>query len=334
MPIKTVITEPSDQTIQNALIRELSRDGQAFIVHNRVETIHSVASHIKKLLPQARILIAHGQMHADEIDATFHAFKSGKADILIATTIIENGVDIPNANTILIDQADHFGLAALYQLRGRVGRWNRRAYAYFLVKNTRVLPEITRKRMQALAESAGYGGGMKIAMRDLEIRGAGDILGVEQSGHVSSIGFHLYCKLLKRTIQALQGKGPSIFNEVKIELAVDARLPEDYVNEVSLRMELYQRLGDAFTWDEVDALWIEVIDRFGTPPSPALSLYHLTRLRIYAAREGFILLKQEKLSLQIEKRQGKETKVRKILMPKFKTPQEMETKILEELKKT
>src|SRR4029079_12659624 len=143
----------------------------------------------------------------------------------------ENGIDIPNANTILIDRAERFGMADLYQLRGRVGRWNRRAYAYFLVPNQERLPEVARKRLKALAESSGYGGGMKVAMRDLEIRGAGNILGTEQSGHVNSIGFHLYCKLLKRPIQAMQGKVPSVLTDTKIEFRIDARLPEDYVNE-------------------------------------------------------------------------------------------------------
>jgi transcription-repair coupling factor (superfamily II helicase) len=333
LPIKTIITEFTDVTLKNALMRELSRDGQAFVIHNRVETIHGIASRIKKLLPQARVLVAHGQMHADEIDATFHAFKNGHADILVATTIVENGIDIPNANTILIDRADQFGLAALYQLRGRVGRWNRRAYAYFLVPTTVSMPEIARKRLQALAESGGYGGGMKVAMRDLEIRGAGDILGTEQSGHVSSIGFHLYCKLLKRTIQTMQGKVPSIISETKIEFSIDARLPDDYVNEVSLRMEIYQRLGESLSWEEADAIWEEVQDRFGPPPEPALWLYHLTRIRIYASRHGFTLLKQEKISLTIEKNKGKESTVRKILMPKFKSPQEMEKKVISEFEK-
>lgn len=334
LPIKTIITEFTDVTLKNALMRELSRDGQAFVIHNRVESIYGVATRIKKLLPQARVLVAHGQMHADEIDATFHAFKSGNADILVATTIVENGIDIPNANTILIDRADQFGLAALYQLRGRVGRWNRRAYAYFLVPSTTSMPEISRKRLQALAEAGGYGGGMKVAMRDLEIRGAGDILGLDQSGHVSSIGFNLYCKLLKRTIQTMQGKVPSIISDAKIEFSIDARLPDDYVNEVSLRMEIYQRLGESLSWEEVDAVWEELQDRFGQPPEPALWLYHLTRIRVYAARNGFTLLKQDKLSLTIEKSKGKDTVTRKILMPKFKSPQEMEKRVITELEKT
>lgn len=334
LPIKTVIAEPTDQMIQSALLRELARDGQAFIIHNRVETIYGLASRIKTLLPQARIIVAHGQMHTDEIDAAFHAFKNGQADILVATTIVENGIDIPNANTILIDRADQFGLATLYQLRGRVGRWNRRAYAYFLVPNVHGLSEYSRQRLQALAESGGYGGGMKVAMRDLEIRGAGDILGTDQSGHVSSIGFHLYCKLLKRTIQALQGKIPSITTDTKVEIPVDARLPEEYIHEVSLRMEIYQRLGEAYSWEEVDAIWDEIQDRFGPPPEPAQWLYYLTRVRVFASQLGYTLIKQEKISLTIEKNKGKESIIRKITTPKYRSPQEMENKILEELKKT
>ncbi len=172
LPIKTIITEPSDQMMKNALMRELARDGQAYVIHNRVDTIYEMANRIKALLPQARVVIGHGQMSADEFDSVFHAFKSGRADILVATTIIENGIDIPNANTILIDRADRFGLADLYQMRGRVGRWNRRAYAYFLVPSLRSLPDLSRKRLNAIAEATGYGGGMKVAMRDLEIRGA------------------------------------------------------------------------------------------------------------------------------------------------------------------
>lgn len=333
-PIKSVITETNDQIIKSALLRELARDGQAFIIHNRVETIFGLANRIKTLLPQARVIVAHGQMDADEIDSSFHAFKKGDADILIATTIVENGIDIPNANTILIDRADMFGMATLYQLRGRVGRWNRRAYCYFLVPNMRILPEITRKRLNAMSESSGYGGGMKVAMRDLEIRGAGDILGTEQSGHVASIGFHFYCKQLKRSIQALQGTAPSALMDTKVELAIDARLPEDYVNEVSLRMEIYQRLGEAFSWDEVDMLWEEIQDRFGSPPEPAIWLYRLSRIRVYALKNSFSLIKQDKLSLTIEKRKGQDTVTRKILMPKWKTPDEFEANIITELERT
>jgi transcription-repair coupling factor (superfamily II helicase) len=330
LPITTIITEPHDQTLKNALLRELARDGQAYVIHNRVDTIFDTASHIKKLLPQASISIAHGQMSADEIDTAFHAFKSGKADILVATTIVENGIDIPNANTILIDRADHFGLADLYQLRGRVGRWNRRAYAYFLVSRLRSMPELARKRLNALAESSGYGGGMKIAMRDLEIRGAGNILGMEQSGHVSAIGFHLYCKMLKRTIRTMQGTIPSIISETKVEIPYDARLPEDYVNEAGLRMELYQRLGEAISHEELEAIWAEIQDRFGPPPLPAEWLYYMTRIRVYGSLHGYTLIKLEKLSLTTEKQKGKgkDSVIHKSMIKPPKTPQELEEKII------
>lgn len=329
LPITTVITEPTDQTLKNALLRELSRDGQAYVIHNRVETIYDFADRIKKLLPQARIVVGHGQMSNDEIDSVFHAFKSGQADILVATTIVENGIDIPNANTILIDRADRFGMADLYQLRGRVGRWNRRAYAYFLVPRLQSLPEISRKRLNALIEAQGYGGGMKIAMRDLEIRGAGNILGIEQSGHVEAIGFHLYCKLLKRTLQALQGKIPSVIADVKIDFPmIDARLPEDYVNEVSLRMEIYQRLGDAIAFDDVDLIFDELKDRFGTPPEAVLWLYHITRIRVYAALHGFTLLKLDKVTLVLEQHKGKQTNTKRALLGKFKNAQELESKVI------
>lgn len=331
LPITTVIAEPNEIVIKNALLRELARDGQAFIIHNRVETIYETADRIKKLLPQARVLVVHGQMHSDEIDQVFHAFKSGKADILVATTIVENGIDIPNANTILIEQADHFGIADLYQLRGRVGRWNRRAYAYFLVRHPHRLPDISRRRLNALAESSGYGGGMKIAMRDLEIRGAGNILGTEQSGHVSTIGFNLYCKMLKRAVKAFQGEVPTDMCDTKMEFIFDARLPENYVNAVSLRMEIYQRLGEAITWEEVDAIWEELQDRFGTPPEPAQWLYHLTRLRVYASRNGITLLKLEKQNLAVEQRKGLQTYNKLIPVGIIQTPQELETRILEVL---
>jgi transcription-repair coupling factor (superfamily II helicase) len=332
LPIKTVIAEPDPQLVKNALMRELARDGQVYFIHNRVDTIFEVAAKLKEMAPHARIVVGHGQMHADELDSVFHAFKSGAADILVATTIVENGIDIPNANTILIDRCDRFGLADLYQLRGRVGRWNRRAYAYFLVPKLRSLPELSRKRLDALAESSGYGGGMKLAMRDLEIRGAGDMLGISQSGHVASVGFHLYCKMLQRTIKTLQGKLPQMLSDVKIEISVDARLPDTYIEDVSLRMEIYQRFGDAMTLEDADDIWSEVKDRFGKPPEPALWLYHMTRLKIFAQMNGYTHIKMEKFTLRTERIKGKQTISRSVLIPSFKKPQDISDKILPLLK--
>lgn len=328
LPIKSIITQRDSTTIQNALLRELSRDGQAFFIHNRVETIFNVTDEIQKLVPQARIVTGHGGMSAEELDTVFHAFKGGSADILVATTIVENGVDIPNANTIIIDRADTFGLADLYQLRGRVGRWNRPAYAYFLVPKQRELPELAQKRLAAVMESSGFGGGMKIAMRDLEIRGAGDILGTEQSGQVSAIGFHLYCKLLKRTIDALSKKSTPTFYETKMEFSFKALFPESYIGEPSLRMELYHRLGEATTPGDVDTILEELKDRFGKPPIEVLWLYHMTRLRLFASLHHFILLKFETRTLLAERQVGKETDKRRILYKETKDPAAFEREIV------
>jgi transcription-repair coupling factor (superfamily II helicase) len=324
LPIKTLIAARENQTIQNALLRELSRDGQAFFIHNRIETLFQVGEELQKLLPQARVLCAHGQMDGDEIDTLFHAFKSGKADILVTTTIVENGVDIPNANTILIDRSDTFGLADLYQLRGRVGRWNRPAYAYFLIPPQRELPEIVRKRLYALAESSGYGGGMKIAMRDLEIRGAGDILGTQQSGQVAAIGFHLYCKLLKRTIAALSKKEKPSFTETKMEFSYNAKLSEEYIPETSLRLEIYHRLGEATTPEEVDAILAELIDRFGPAPSCVYWLYHLTRIRVIATAKQIVSLKFDTHTVTIETAAGK----RVAALGKVGTPADLEAAVV------
>lgn len=334
LPVKTIIAETEPELIQNALMRELSRGGQAFYIHNRVESIYTRAEHIQKLAPNARIGVVHGQMDPEAVDSIFHRFRLGELDLLFATTIVENGIDVPNANTILIDRADTYGLADLYQLRGRVGRWNRAAYAYFLIPKNARLPEPARKRLNALVEAGGYGGGMKIAMRDLEIRGAGDILGIQQSGQVSAIGFHLYCKMLKRAIDALKKKVPVSFNETKMEFSFDARLPEDYINEVSLRMELYHRLGEAMTFAEVDDLLAEMKDRFGPPPDPVIWLYHLTRIRTFASARYFSLLKFNQLSFIAEQQKGKETLKQTILLPKkIQKPKELEEYVIAQLSK-
>ncbi len=329
LPIKTILAENDDEVIKNAILRELNRDGQIFFIHNRVDSIYAREDHINKLVPQARTAIVHGQMDADNVDKTFHQFKNGEVDILFSTTIIENGIDVSNANTIIIDRADTFGLADLYQLRGRVGRWNRTAYAYFLTPLNRQITEISQKRLNALLESSGYGGGMKIAMRDLEIRGAGDILGVQQSGQISSIGFHLYCKLLKKTIEGLKNKKQASFIETKMEFTYNAKLPESYINETSLRMEIYHRLGDANTKEDVEKILNEMIDRFGPAPKEVYWLLALTRIRIFATLNRFTLLKFGELSLYCEQ-QYKNNKVLKalILPKKFSSEDDFEKLIV------
>jgi transcription-repair coupling factor (superfamily II helicase) len=328
LPIQTNICEINDHIIKDALLRELSRDGQAYVIHNRVESIYRFADRIQKIMPKARLVVAHGQLTPDEIDKAFHAFKQGEADILVATSIVENGIDVPNANTILIDRADHFGLAELYQLRGRVGRWNRRAFAYFLIPTNRVLAEIAEKRLRALEEANGFGGGMRIAMRDLEIRGAGNILGTEQSGHIATIGFHLYCKLLKRTIEQLQGSKNRIFCDTKMEFPIDARLPEDYVNDTTLRMTLYQRFGEAQTFDILKELLEEVKDRFGTPPKSTQWLYCLMRIRIHAQNKYISHLKIKGSTLYVRRQRGKELEETSFPVPMVDNPDEFETFIV------
>lgn len=316
LPIKTIVAENDDEIIQNAILRELAREGQIFFIHNRVESIFQRASHIQTLVPQAKILVVHGQMSSDAIDSIFHAFKKGEAEILVTTTIIENGIDIPNANTMIIDNADTFGLADLYQLRGRVGRWNKAAYAYLLIAKNKKPSEIASKRLSALIEAGGYGGGMKIAMRDLEIRGAGDVLGAKQSGQISTIGFHLYCKLLKRALTSLKNQKPVNFIETKMEFSFPASIPEHYISETNLRMEIYHRLGDTNSFKEVKELLDELIDRFGPPPIETLWLFSLAKVRIFSNANHITSLKFGNLTFQANRQEGKKAAQKTIVLPK------------------
>lgn len=331
LPIKTIIAERDDDVIKNALLRELSRSGQAYLIHNRVETIYKVAEETQKLVPTAKIGIVHGQMSSDAIDEVFHAFKKGSLNVLIATTIIENGIDIPNANTILVDRADRFGISNLYQIRGRVGRWNKSAYAYFLIPKDRSLSEPSRKRLHALVEASGFGGGIKLAMRDLEIRGAGDILGVQQSGHITTIGFHLYCKLLKRAVNAMKKKEQASFIETRMEFSFDAKLSESYIHDSTLRLEIYHRLGDASTFEEVDEIFDELRDRFGKPPESAVWLRYMSRIRVFCSRHNFTLVKLQPQSAHVERTWGEKTETYKFLIAQFKDPATLEALFIHRL---
>ncbi len=332
LPVRVVIAEGDFSLIQEALCREFARGGQAFYIHNRVDTIYHRAEQIHQLVPEARIAIVHGQMDVDEVDTLFHQFKQGQIDLLFATTLIENGVDVPNANTILIDRADHYGLADLYQLRGRVGRWNRTAYAYFLIPKDAPLPDIAKRRLKALAAAGGYGGGVKLAMRDLEIRGAGNLLGVQQSGQVSSIGFHLYSKLLQRAIEALKNRQPISFTETRMEFTYDARIPDTYVAEFALRMELYSRLGAASSLIELEALLQEIQDRFGAPPKPLLWLYFLSRVRVLAAAKEILFLKLLPPLLTWERSIKGKVEKKSFPWPDVRQPEELEFYFLKILK--
>ncbi|MBS0621432.1 MAG: transcription-repair coupling factor [Verrucomicrobia bacterium] len=328
LPIKTILCEDDDETLQLAINRELNRGGQVYVIHNLVETILSCAERVQRLVPTARIVVGHGQMDGDALDEVFHAFKSGAADVLVATTIVENGIDIPNANTIIVERADCYGLADLYQLRGRVGRWNRRAFAYLFIPKKRALAEWTEKRLSALLEIGGYGGGMKLAMRDLELRGAGNLLGTQQSGHASAVGFHLYCKLLKRQIEGLQGKGPFFYAETRLEIPVSAHLPASYVNDTNLQLQFYSRLGEA-SLEQIDEIALELRDRFGPLPEEALYLLAVMRIRAVANQKRVIRVTLKKYTLVLETAQG--TKSTLIAAPK--SPHELEKRIIQEIQK-
>ncbi len=298
LPIQTRVAEASAGLVRDAILRELDRGGQVFFVHNRVETIEAQAEQLRRLLPQARIAVAHGQMPEGGLERVMMAFARGDFDVLVCTTIIESGLDIPNANTIIIDRADALGLAQLYQLRGRVGRSSRRAYAYLLYRRRERLSDIARKRLQAIFNASELGAGFQIALSDLEIRGAGNILGGEQSGHMAAVGFDLYTRLLSEAVEEqkaqLEHRPPLLPRQpTVIDLPVDAYLPDDYVPEEPQKLELYRRLGKAGSEAEVDAVRVELLDRFGPVPPPVERLLDVARLRLAAERAGISSLSRE-----------------------------------------
>ena len=298
LPIQTRVAEASAGLVRDALLRELDRGGQAFFVHNRVETIEAQAEQLRQLLPHARIAVAHGQMAEGALERVMLAFARGDHDVLVCTTIIESGLDIPNANTIVIDRADALGLAQLYQLRGRVGRSSRRAYAYLLYRRRGQLSDVARKRLQAIFNASELGAGFQIALSDLEIRGAGNILGAEQHGHLAAVGFDLYTRLLAEAVEerraVLEQRTPvKPRAQTVVDLPVDAHLPDDYVAEEPMKLELYRRLGRAATPAEVETIHQELVDRFGPPPPPVERLLEVARVRIAAEVAGIASLTRE-----------------------------------------
>jgi transcription-repair coupling factor (superfamily II helicase) len=297
-PIETIVLEYHDDIITEAIRHELARDGQVFYLHNRVQTIETIEKKVRELVPEARVEFAHGQMSEHELSEVMHRFVRGLFDVLICTTIVESGVDIPNCNTIIIDRADRFGLADLYQLRGRVGRARHKAYAFLLLPLGGSLTDDSRKRIEALKRYTGHGTGFRIAMRDLEIRGAGNLLGAQQSGHIAAIGFDLYCQLLKRSVAKLQGKKVPPIIDAAVELdfldrspahgAIEnaAFIPYSYVDDENLRVKLYGRISSLATEAEVRELKKEFADRFGKLPSAVKNLFEIARIRIAAAQVG------------------------------------------------
>jgi transcription-repair coupling factor (superfamily II helicase) len=298
LPIQTRVAEASAGLVRDAILRELDRGGQVFYVHNRVETIEAQAEQLRRLLPDARFIVGHGQMAEGALEKVMTAFAQGQADVLVSTTIIESGLDIPNANTIVIDRADTLGLAQLYQLRGRVGRSSRRAYAYLLYRRRERLSDEARKRLQAIFNASELGAGFQIALSDLEIRGAGNILGGEQSGHMAAVGFDLYSRMLAEAVEtrkaSAQGRAPVIETpQAVIDLPVEAHLPTDYVPEDAPKLELYRRLARARTPADLAAFRQDVTDRFGPMPPAVVRLVEVAELRLAAEAAGVYSISRE-----------------------------------------
>ena len=286
LPIRTTVTHYDDALIREVILREIDRGGQIYFVHNRVQTIYQMVHHLGELIPQASIAVGHGQMPEEQLEKVMLDFAAGRYDVLVCSTIIESGLDIPNVNTIVVNQADHFGLAQLYQLRGRVGRGANRAYAYFVTPKQHQMTDVAEKRLRTIMEATDLGAGYRIAMKDLEIRGAGNLLGAEQHGHVAAVGFHLYTQLLAEAVKALHGEKIEAAPNVSVDLPLDAYLPASYVEDEQARLNLYARMATLTDPDEVGDLLHELRDRFGDLPEPTLNLIYLVQLKGLAVRAG------------------------------------------------
>ncbi len=299
-PVQTYVVEYSDGLVRDAILRELSRGGQVYVLHNRVQTIEVMYARLKKLVPEARIAVGHGQMREHALEDVMLDFYDGKFDVLLCTTIIEAGLDVPRANTLIVCDADRFGLSQLYQLRGRVGRSNRLAYAYLTVNPNKVLTEAADKRLNAIREFTEFGSGFRVAMRDLEIRGAGNLLGSEQSGFMATVGYDLYVKMIEDTVRELRGDVSQGDIETRVDMKVDAYLPQEYIANDLLRVEMYKKIASIRDRDSRDDLIEELIDRFGDPNKPVMNLIEVAQLKAYCSRLGidYVALKGDELHMR------------------------------------
>jgi transcription-repair coupling factor (superfamily II helicase) len=300
LAIQTQVVQSSDAVIKSAIELELARGGQVFFIHNRVESIETIAALVKRLVPQARMAVGHGQMNEKEMERVMLDFIGYKYDVLVATTIIENGIDIPRANTIIINRADNYGLSQLYQLRGRVGRSSRRAYAYLLIPAEQELSPIARRRLAAIREFSDLGAGFRIAALDLELRGAGNMLGGEQSGHMDALGFDLYTQMLERTVAELQGEQVEDEPSVSLNLGVDVAIPESYIADMGQRLRTYKRVSSARDEDALAAIRAETEDRYGRIPEPVEDLFGYARLRQASETVGVISIDRTREGIAIK----------------------------------
>jgi len=304
MAIQTIVASWDEKLIQSALQQELDRGGQVYFVHNRVESIWEIAAKLQELVPRARIIVGHGQMSEGELEKVMLKFMHHEADILVATTIIENGLDIPLCNTIVINRADRFGLSELYQLRGRVGRSNRRAYAYLLIPADVELTPIARRRLAALKEFSDLGAGFKIAALDLELRGAGNLLGGEQSGHIEAVGFELYTQMLDRAVREMKGEVAADETETQLNLGLNIRIPSDYIKEENQRLRMYKRIAGVETETQLSDVASELEDRYGDPPSAVRNLLEYATLKLLASRVGVTAIERKREVITIKFRQN------------------------------
>ncbi len=314
-PILTYVGEYDSRAASEAIRRELLREGQVLFVHNRVRDIQHVAEDVRELAPDARVAVAHGQMDEGQLERVVTEFWEREHDVLVCTTIVESGLDMPTVNTLVVDRADMLGLAQLYQLRGRVGRRGQRAYAYLLYPPDRALSEQAYERLKTIGEFTDLGSGFKIAMRDLEIRGAGNLLGAEQSGHIAAVGFDLYVEMVTEAVGELTGEVREVPADVQIDLPITAHLPRDYIARDDVRMEAYRRLAAVTMIDDVDDVRAEWHDRYGPPPPPAEALLHVARLRVALLRIGVTALSVQKDRARldgIELRRSQEARLKRI----------------------
>ena len=310
--IQTYVMEYNPELVREAVCRELARNGQVYYVYNRVNDIAEVAGRVRKLVPEAEVAYAHGQMSERELERIMVSFVNGEIDVLVTTTIIETGLDIGNANTIVIHDADRMGLSQLYQLRGRVGRTNRTAYAFLMYRRDKILKEVAEKRLAAIREFTELGSGFKIAMRDLEIRGAGNLLGSEQSGHMEAVGYELYCKMLAGAVSEAKGEPVPESFETVVDLNMDAYIPDSYITDEFQKLDSYKRIaaiGDDGDYDDVTD---ELMDRFGEPPKAVVNLMKIALLKAAAHRGQIGEIRQHGRQVKISVRENPLFDVREI----------------------